>query len=234
MAAGGRARGACRRPARPRRPRLERIAANTPRASRRSPSMEGGADHDGRAGDDCDRADVDLHRPRARATRRARLPHGRRRRGVERAALDDARYQRAPDPFDVQRHTAFLGREVPVVTKSEFRNSGFTQAHLRGAKFIGWSTVCGARRARGAARRVGRAVRLRVLPRRRHRRARVRPRTTVSTSASSRSPTDSSATCSQCCRADAALARHRRPRPGPHSKRDDWIGLDATAAISST
>jgi predicted AlkP superfamily pyrophosphatase or phosphodiesterase len=47
---------------------------------------------------------------------------------------------RAPDPFDVQRHTAFLGREVPVLTKSEFRNSGFSNAHLRGARFIGWST----------------------------------------------------------------------------------------------
>jgi predicted AlkP superfamily pyrophosphatase or phosphodiesterase len=48
---------------------------------------------------------------------------------------------RAPDPFDVQRHTAFLGREVPVLTKSEFRNSGFSNAHLRGARFIGWSSV---------------------------------------------------------------------------------------------
>jgi hypothetical protein len=48
---------------------------------------------------------------------------------------------RPPDPFDVQRHTAFLGREVPAVTKSEFRNSGFTNAHLRGAHFIGWSTA---------------------------------------------------------------------------------------------
>jgi predicted AlkP superfamily pyrophosphatase or phosphodiesterase len=47
---------------------------------------------------------------------------------------------RPPDPFDVQRHTAFLGREVPVVTKAEFRNSGFTHAHLRGARFVGWST----------------------------------------------------------------------------------------------
>lgn len=49
--------------------------------------------------------------------------------------------ERPPDPFDVQRHTAFLGREVPVVTKSEFRNSGFSQAHLRGARFIGWRTT---------------------------------------------------------------------------------------------
>jgi predicted AlkP superfamily pyrophosphatase or phosphodiesterase len=47
---------------------------------------------------------------------------------------------RAPDPFDVQRHTAFLGRPVPVVTKFEFRSTGFTQAHLRGGRFMGWHT----------------------------------------------------------------------------------------------
>jgi Type I phosphodiesterase / nucleotide pyrophosphatase len=48
---------------------------------------------------------------------------------------------RPPDPFDVQRHTAFLGRQVPVLTKAEFRNSGFTNVHLRGGRFIGWSAV---------------------------------------------------------------------------------------------
>jgi predicted AlkP superfamily pyrophosphatase or phosphodiesterase len=48
---------------------------------------------------------------------------------------------RPPDPFDVQRHTAFMAREVPVVTRSEFRSTGFTQAHLRGAKFVGWHTT---------------------------------------------------------------------------------------------
>jgi predicted AlkP superfamily pyrophosphatase or phosphodiesterase len=47
----------------------------------------------------------------------------------------------APEPFDVQRHTAFLGREVPVVTRSEFRTTGFTQAHLRGVRFVGWHTT---------------------------------------------------------------------------------------------
>jgi predicted AlkP superfamily pyrophosphatase or phosphodiesterase len=57
---------------------------------------------------------------------------------VLRWSVPDAR---PPDPFDVQRHTAFLGREVPVLTKSEFRNSGFSNAHLRGARFIGWSAV---------------------------------------------------------------------------------------------
>jgi hypothetical protein len=49
--------------------------------------------------------------------------------------------RRAPDPFEMQRHTAFLGRPVPVVTRSEFRNSGFTDAQLRGARFIGWHAV---------------------------------------------------------------------------------------------
>jgi hypothetical protein len=46
--------------------------------------------------------------------------------------------KRTPDPFDVQRHAPFLGREVPVVTRGEFRTSGFTQAHLRGVPFVGW------------------------------------------------------------------------------------------------
>jgi hypothetical protein len=49
--------------------------------------------------------------------------------------------RRPPDPFDVQRHTAFRGRDVPVVTRAEFRASGFTGAHLRGARFIGWHTT---------------------------------------------------------------------------------------------
>ena len=49
--------------------------------------------------------------------------------------------RRAPDPFDMQRHSAFLGRPVPVVTRSEFRNSGFTDAQLRGARFVGWNAV---------------------------------------------------------------------------------------------
>jgi Type I phosphodiesterase / nucleotide pyrophosphatase len=47
----------------------------------------------------------------------------------------------SPDPFRVQRHDAFLGRPVPVVTRSEFRHSAFTDAQLRGTRFVGWSTV---------------------------------------------------------------------------------------------
>ena len=48
---------------------------------------------------------------------------------------------RAPDPFEMQRHTAFLGRPVPVVTRGEFRHTGFTDAQLRGATFFGWNAV---------------------------------------------------------------------------------------------
>jgi predicted AlkP superfamily pyrophosphatase or phosphodiesterase len=51
--------------------------------------------------------------------------------------------ERPPDPFDVQRHAPFLDREVPVVTRSEFRDTGFTQAHLRGGRLLGWQTVSG-------------------------------------------------------------------------------------------
>jgi len=50
---------------------------------------------------------------------------------------------RPPDPFDVQRHAPFLDREVPVVTRSEFRDTGFTQAHLRGSRLLGWQTISG-------------------------------------------------------------------------------------------
>ena len=46
-----------------------------------------------------------------------------------------------PEPGVVQRHAPFRGRPVAVVTKHEFRGSGFTEAHLRGAEFHGWRTV---------------------------------------------------------------------------------------------
>lgn len=57
---------------------------------------------------------------------------------VLRWRLDGGRV--APDAFTVQRHTPFMGRDVPVVTRSEFRTTGFTDAHLRGGRFVGWST----------------------------------------------------------------------------------------------
>lgn len=47
---------------------------------------------------------------------------------------------RAPDPVSVQPVTPFLGKDVPVVSRSEFALSGFTGAHLRGARLSGWRT----------------------------------------------------------------------------------------------
>jgi hypothetical protein len=45
-----------------------------------------------------------------------------------------------PDPSRFQPRAAFGGRKVPVVTRAEFGPTGFTQAHLRGARFVGWRT----------------------------------------------------------------------------------------------
>lgn len=63
----------------------------------------------------------------------------------EGSVLNVLRWQTAsghlPDPFDVQRHTPFMGREIPVVTKAEFRTSGFTRAHLNGGRFVGRHTA---------------------------------------------------------------------------------------------
>jgi hypothetical protein len=46
-----------------------------------------------------------------------------------------------PDPVRVQPVPPFLGRNVPVVTRADFRDSGFSAAHLRGSQFIGWQTT---------------------------------------------------------------------------------------------
>lgn len=50
---------------------------------------------------------------------------------------DDA----VPDPASVQALPPFLGNRVPVITRAEFRNTGFTIAHLRETEFTGWKTV---------------------------------------------------------------------------------------------
>lgn len=47
----------------------------------------------------------------------------------------------SPDPVDVQPHPAFGGRQVPVVTRQEFTNGGFTGAHMRGSPIYGWRTA---------------------------------------------------------------------------------------------
>lgn len=39
---------------------------------------------------------------------------------------------------DIQTEPVFGGQRPPVVTRAEFASSGFTQAHLRGARFVGY------------------------------------------------------------------------------------------------
>jgi hypothetical protein len=46
-----------------------------------------------------------------------------------------------PDPRTVQPHTGFCGVPVPVVTRRSFEGSGFTLAHLRDGRMVGWETI---------------------------------------------------------------------------------------------
>ncbi len=48
---------------------------------------------------------------------------------------------RPPAPDAVASIPAFLGRPVPVVTRGEFARTGFTEAHMNGARFVGWRTT---------------------------------------------------------------------------------------------
>lgn len=48
--------------------------------------------------------------------------------------------RKGPTPGSVQPHDPFAGRPAVVVTRSEFRGGGFSDAHLRGARFVGWTT----------------------------------------------------------------------------------------------
>jgi predicted AlkP superfamily pyrophosphatase or phosphodiesterase len=51
----------------------------------------------------------------------------------------DARKSMPPDGF--QLHEPFGGERPPVVTRAEFASSGFTDAHLGGARFVGYRTL---------------------------------------------------------------------------------------------
>lgn len=46
-----------------------------------------------------------------------------------------------PDPRVVQPHEGFGGRKVPIITRAAFDGSGFTAAHLRTGRFLGWDTT---------------------------------------------------------------------------------------------
>lgn len=44
-------------------------------------------------------------------------------------------------PEKIQPHETFLGHRPAIVTRAEFKTSGFTQAHLDGARFTGYRTT---------------------------------------------------------------------------------------------
>ena len=49
--------------------------------------------------------------------------------------------RRSSPPRDIQPYTPFLGESPPVISRAELEGSGFTEAHLRGAKMRGWRTA---------------------------------------------------------------------------------------------
>jgi hypothetical protein len=51
----------------------------------------------------------------------------------------DAR--RKHEPKRLQPFTPFMGESVAVVTKADFDRTGFTEAHLRGQRMLGWRAV---------------------------------------------------------------------------------------------
>ncbi|MEO5724664.1 MAG: alkaline phosphatase family protein, partial [Ilumatobacteraceae bacterium] len=48
--------------------------------------------------------------------------------------------RRSHEPKRVQPFEPFMGRTVPVVSKIELEHSGFSEAHLRGSRPMGWRT----------------------------------------------------------------------------------------------
>jgi hypothetical protein len=57
---------------------------------------------------------------------------------VLRWCVGETDVRRQHPPADVQPFPAFLGMAVPVVSPAELQTSGFSVAHLRGSKPVGW------------------------------------------------------------------------------------------------
>ena len=104
-------------------------------------AFDGRPDHDRRAVDDGDRAHVDHHRADARRARSGRLPHRRRRRHPQRAALGDgdaATRGASTNRVACSRSLRSWAQPVPVISKADLERTGFTEAHLRGGRLVGW------------------------------------------------------------------------------------------------
>jgi hypothetical protein len=57
---------------------------------------------------------------------------------ILRWAAGDQPVRRSHPPAAVQPYEPFLGHEVPVVNPAELQSSGFSEAHLRGCRPVGW------------------------------------------------------------------------------------------------
>ena len=183
--------------------------------ARRSRAMDGGPITTVAPVDHRDRAHVDRDRARARAARHRRLPDARRRATCSTCCAGRCRAAAGrPIRSTCSATTAFLGREVPVVTRTEFRDTGFTQAHLRGGRFVGWHTTATLIEQCVRRGRSGRAARVRVLPGRRHDRARVRAARPRVPRASSPTPIALVGELLDALPADARAARHVGSRAG--------------------
>ena len=60
---------------------------------------------------------------------------------VLRWSTEDGDARRLLPPGDFQLHEPFGGQRPPVVTRAEFAHTGFTDAHLGGARFVGYRTM---------------------------------------------------------------------------------------------
>ena len=180
-------------------------------------AMAGRADHHGRAVHHGHRADLDRHRADARASTASSATASRC--GARCSTSCAGRRPRATPAGASRPHEI---QPVPAVPRRQRRPSsprpssparGFTLAHLAGVRHVGWrmpSTLVTEVRRQLAARR---AVRLRLLRRRRQGRPRVRAGRALRRRAGGRRP-PGRPTCSRSCPPGAALRRHRRPRPG--------------------
>lgn len=57
---------------------------------------------------------------------------------VLRWSADGRDARKSIPPESIQTHAPFGGQRPPVITRSEFRESGFTRAHLDGVRLSGW------------------------------------------------------------------------------------------------
>lgn len=49
--------------------------------------------------------------------------------------------RRSHPPRDLQPFVPFLGESPPVISRAELESSGFTEAHLRGTRMVGWRSA---------------------------------------------------------------------------------------------